>query len=100
MIIPRATIHLTVSQDNTVPLSIMQDDEIALTAENCAGLSQGTYPMYAGGYEVTPTAEGEILKTAQKTMSKDLTIHPIPYYEVSNTAGGDTVYIGGELERS
>lgn len=100
MISPRATIHLTVSQDKAVPLSIMQNDEITLTAENCAGLSQGTAPVYAGDYEVTPSAEGEVLKTAQKTMRKDLTIHPIPYFEVSNTAGGDTVFIGGEIERS
>lgn len=100
MITPRATIHLTISQQGAVPLTIMQNDEIILTAESAAGFNQGAAPTYTGDYDVTPTADGEVLKTAQKTMSKDLTIHPIPYFEVSNTAGGDTVYIGGEIERS
>lgn len=28
----------------------------------------------------------------------DVTIKPIPYFEVSNTSGGDTAYIGKELD--
>lgn len=48
---------------------------------------------YTGPYEVTPTVEGEVLPTAQKLMKEDLTIKAIPVYVVSNTAGGNTVYI-------
>ena len=100
MIAPRATIHLTISQDAPIPLSIMQDDEITLTAENGVSLAQKQGVAYTGVYEVTPSGKKTVLQTAQKTMRNDVTIHPIPYYEVSNPAGGSTVYIGGEIERS
>lgn len=100
MIAPRATVHLTISQDAAIPLSIMQADEITLTAENGVGLTQSQGVAYTGTYEVTPSGKKTVLRTAQKTMRNDVTVHPIPYYEVSNTAGGNTVYIGGEIERS
>ena len=48
---------------------------------------------YTGPYEVTPTVEGEVLPTASKLMTQDLTIKAIPVYSVSNTAGGNTFYI-------
>ena len=49
---------------------------------------------YNKGAKVT----GTILPTAQKRMEKDVTVHPIPYFCVSNPSGGDTVYIGGEID--
>ena len=102
MIAPRATIHLTVTQDSSVLLTVMEDDEITLTAENSVGQMQSaaTAPTYTGSYEVTPSGEQTVLETAQKTMQDDVTIHPIPYYDISNTAGGRTIYIGCEIERS
>lgn len=54
-------------------------------------------PVYAGEYEITPTVDGRTLQTAQQLMQEDVTINPIPYYEVSNTSGGTTVYIGKEI---
>lgn len=53
---------------------------------------------YTGKYEVTPKVEGQALKTKQKYMIDDVTVHAIPYFDVSNTAGGSTVYIGTEIE--
>ena len=32
-----------------------------------------------------------------KLMRNNVNIHEIPYYEVSNDASGNTVYIGGDL---
>ena len=52
---------------------------------------------YEGEYEVVPKVERQILETEQKLMTEDLLIHGIPFYEVSNDAGGTTVYIGKEI---
>ena len=48
---------------------------------------------YEGTYEVVPDADGRILPTRSKTMLDDVTVHPIPYQETSNEAGGLTVSI-------
>lgn len=49
---------------------------------------------YDGDYVVTPKASGQTLKTKQKFMADDVHIRAIPFFEVSNTSGGNTVYIG------
>lgn len=55
----------------------------------------GDYPVYSGVYEVTPDRTEQSLSTANKRMLDDVTVHPIPYFEVSNPSGGKTVTIGG-----
>lgn len=52
------------------------------------------YEDYTGPYEVTPKVESQSLSTADKHMVHDVTIEPIPYYEVSNQ-NGKTIIIGG-----
>ena len=52
---------------------------------------------YEGEYEVTPRISSQTLATAKKLMQDDVTIKAIPYFDVSNTAGGQTIYIGSEL---
>ena len=52
---------------------------------------------YTGEYEITPKVESQKMPTAQKTMMDDVTVHAIPYFDVSNQAGGSTVYIGSEV---
>jgi hypothetical protein len=54
-------------------------------------------PLYEGDYEVTPKVSEQTLPTAKKLMSKDVTIKEIPYFEVGNNSGGDTVYIAKEI---
>ena len=54
-----------------------------------------TGDMYAGPYTVTPTLEAQTLATRNLTMRDDVTVHEIPYAEVSNPAGGTTATIGG-----
>lgn len=51
------------------------------------------YDNYDGSYQVTPTADGQIIPTDDKRMIEDITINPIPYAEVSNQANGITVTI-------
>lgn len=55
-------------------------------------------PIYNGEYTVTPKAfKEQTLKTNGKKMINDVTIKEVPYYETSNTDGGETVYIAGEV---
>ena len=54
-------------------------------------------PHYTGAYDVTPKVHAQTLPTAEKYLSKDVTIKKIPYFEVSNNSGGETVYIGNEV---
>ena len=52
---------------------------------------------YLGPYEVVPsTTDNIILETKKKTMTDDVTVFKIPYYETSNESGY-TVYIGSEV---
>lgn len=53
---------------------------------------------YAGEYEVTPTVNGKKLETRQRYMTDDVTILAIPFFEVGNTSGGNTVYIAEKIE--
>lgn len=53
------------------------------------------YDIYTGQYEITALPEVEqILRTEKKILLADIVVKPIPYYEVSNDAGGITVSIG------
>lgn len=53
---------------------------------------------YEGSYEVTPKEEAQVMYTAGKHMVENTTINAIPIFNVSNTAGGSTVYIGSIIE--
>ena len=52
---------------------------------------------YEGDYEVTPKVSAQILETGQKFMAEDVTIHKIPFHEVSNLNGGTTITIGKDV---
>ena len=81
------------------------------TAENVSGFISGSGNMtgtvaigsgfvtdkYTGEYVVIPKADNEqILKTANKLMSDDVTVKKVPYFETSNQYG-ETVYIASEV---
>lgn len=52
---------------------------------------------YEGDYAVTPKVAAQTLPTEKKLMMDDLTVNAIPYYNVSNPSGGQTIYIGNEV---
>lgn len=55
-------------------------------------------PIYDGIYRVRPDTEAEqTLATAQKQLLDDIVVEKIPFFEVSNNSGGNTVYIGSEV---
>lgn len=51
---------------------------------------------YEGEYIITPKPnEATVLETANKRMTDNVTVLEIPYSEVDNLAGGQTITIGG-----
>ena len=54
-------------------------------------------PEYQGVYDVIPKVVEQRMETKNKVMRDDVTIKSIPFFNVSNTSGGSTVYIGNEV---
>lgn len=52
---------------------------------------------YEGSYEVTPKVTAQTIPTAQKFLTEDMRINSIPYHDVKNTSGGNTIFIGNEV---
>ncbi len=53
---------------------------------------------YSGEYQITPQAfTGQVLQTANKLCTKNITVDAVPYYEVSNLSDGKTAYIASEV---
>lgn len=56
-----------------------------------------TAPPYFGEYEVVPKVYTEqTLPTSGKLLGRDVLVHKIPQFEVSNGSGGKTLIIGEE----
>ena len=56
-----------------------------------------TAPAYRGEYEVVPKVYTEqTLPTSGKLLGRDVLVHKIPQFEVSNNSGGKTLIIGEE----
>lgn len=52
---------------------------------------------YEGSYIITPKVEEQKMDTKGKIMIDDVTVKSVPFFEVSNTSGGNTVYIASEV---
>ena len=52
---------------------------------------------YEGPHDVTPKVTAQTLPTAKKLMREDVSVRAIPYFDVSNPAGGNTIYIANEV---
>lgn len=74
--------------------------QTTLTAKVSAQIagSGADYEVYTGAYNVAPDFDGQALSTRGKIMTDDVTVQPIAVSRVTNTQGGRTVYIGGNLD--
>ena len=52
---------------------------------------------YNGDYIVTPKVKAQTLPTKNKVMNDDVTINSVPFFNVSNISGGNTIYIASEV---
>lgn len=80
-----------------VKVSIIQQEPVTVQVDAVTRTSAGAVPVYGGPYEAIPKVEAQTLHTAKKLMTDDVTVHGVPFYEVSNDQGGNTVYIAKEL---
>ena len=89
-----------VLSDDSENLSILLDDGSQELEIEMLGASSGgggsILPYYNGVYEVNPRKIEQTLLTSNKSMSRDVIIHPISYSETINESGGLTVVIGQE----
>ncbi len=80
---------------NIQQISIVLSEEPAVQVELGAELvTTDEYEEYTGAYTLIPSSAAQTLYTAEKYLSRDIRINEIPYAEVSNGAGGNTVTIG------
>ena len=90
-------IKITNELEQVIPLGNESEDSIRLV--NDAPCPWGDIAMeeYEGDYIVTPKVESQTMPTKNKLLTEDVTIKSIPFYNVSNTSGGSTVFIGNEV---
>lgn len=55
----------------------------------------GDYEIYEGTFIFEPSTTDQVLETANKLLTANLTISAIPYSEVTNETSGKTITIGG-----
>lgn len=79
-----------------VKVSILQEEPVTVKVDAVTRTSASDVPVYDGPYEAIPKVEAQTLPTAKKLMTDDVTVHGVPFYEVSNDQGGNTVYIAKE----
>lgn len=91
--------RITKLEQGGIVLPTVTEDDNGKVLSVVDGVWQATdLSTYSGEYSITPSVDAQIIKTAQKLMTDDMTINSIPYYNVGNTSGGSTVYIGSEIE--
>lgn len=89
------------AQTGNIRGSVAQIKSGCLSGRICAGKSIAGFvakPVgcvdYTGTHEVTPQTTAQVLQTADKRLTDDITVLAIPFYEVSNEAGGSTFCVG------
>lgn len=85
-----ASVTAAVSTGAAVAVSLSASVDVG------AGVGTQTHRLpdpYTGSYEATPTAYEQSLPTSGKSMTRNVTIHKVPYYETGNESGGVTVSI-------
>lgn len=82
-------------QNKTVSMSI-QNKKVSMTIQ--PAVCVGTHgQVYDGSYTIIPKVEEQRIETKNKYMMDDVTINSVPFFSVSNSSGGDTVYIASEV---
>lgn len=89
-------VRINVSSGPSVAFRFGQTASTVMEVELGRPVYMGGEP-YEGPYDVTPKVEAQTLQTAQKFMREDVSVRAIPYFDVSNPAGGNTIYIANEV---
>lgn len=90
--------NILVSFEESAGFSVCFDDEIETESVQFDELSvrwMNDIEEYDESYLVQPKVVSQVLSTASKVLTDDITIDGIPYSAVSNDKGGLTATIGG-----
>lgn len=68
-------INVTTDERTTVDVIVVDDGQVAI---DISYISASEHPYYSGAYEVTPSAEQQVLSTQSKVMAEDIIVKPIP----------------------
>jgi len=82
-------ICLTLTEDAGATVSIVEGGEFGIITE----VHTGDLPYYTGATEVTPTQETQVLSTAEKAVSNNIIINPIPKNYGLITWNGSTLTV-------
>ena len=89
------SIPVKVSSDtHVVPMNVVAS-AYNLKIRTSVGIGAGV--EYSGEYTVVPDFIGKVLDTNGRIMRDDVNVVPIPVSITTNLQGGNTVYIGGEI---
>mgnify|MGYP004513955729 CR=1 FL=1 len=85
---------ITVNSGQLAHVTVRRSDKKVITVNKGSGTGGSAIPTYKDSYTVTPRLSTEVvLETKNKKMTDNVTVKKIPVYEVSNEAGGKSLYI-------
>ena len=80
-----------------VKVAVIPQETVTVQLDAVTRTSAVDVPVYGGPYEAIPKVTAQTLPTANKLMLEDVSVRAIPYFDVSNPAGGNTIYIANEV---
>ena len=80
-----------------VKVAIIPQEPVTVQLDAVTRTSASDVQVYDGPYEAIPKVTAQTLPTAKKLMLEDVSVRAIPYFNVSNPAGGNTIYIANEV---
>lgn len=89
---PNRAIDATNSPNQVIGVNNSQNQIIDVQQDVIVNVNAAE--TYKGSHEVTPKFVPQTLNTADKMLTKDITVAEIPYVKTPNSAGGMTVTIG------
>ena len=93
MIDPCRCFKISLIEEEPLVINLLEEPDITFGIDIGTVIIGGEYPTYYGPYEAVPKVEDQIFETKKKSMEENFTVTKIPYQEVSNPQGGETVII-------
>lgn len=80
-----------------VKVAVIHQEPVTVQLDAVTRTSSSDVQVYDGPYEAIPKVTAQTLPTENKLMLEDISVRAIPYFNVSNPAGGNTIYIANEV---
>lgn len=80
-----------------VKVAVIHQEPVTVQLDAVTRTSSSDVQVYDGPYEAIPKVTAQTLPTENKLMLEDISVRAIPYFNVSNPSGGNTIYIANEV---